>query len=151
MRTRLTRLESKSVMTRDPITVMPSETLEHAASLMRRHNVRALPVIHGGKVVGIVTAKDLMMPEPCSAPRLGSAHPPLKRALRLPFRRDGRLSCLDWLTNGCLLERGAKRAERMIADTRRSSVPLPVPFQLSLDIPASFGGSLTSLCEQLPE
>jgi CBS domain-containing protein len=50
-------------MTRDPITVMPLETPEHAASLMRRHNVGALPV-NGGKVVGIVTAKDLMMPEP---------------------------------------------------------------------------------------
>ena len=36
-------------MTRDPITVMPSETPEHAASLMRRHNVGAIPVIHGAK------------------------------------------------------------------------------------------------------
>ena len=61
-----TRIES--VMTRDPITVMPSETPEHAASLMRQHKVGALPVIHGGKVVGIVTAKDLMMPEPRPLP-----------------------------------------------------------------------------------
>jgi acetoin utilization protein AcuB len=60
-----TRIES--AMTRDPITVMPSETPEHAASLMRRHNV-GLRVIHGGKVVGIVTAKDLMMPEPRPLP-----------------------------------------------------------------------------------
>jgi CBS domain-containing protein len=51
-------------MTRDPITVMPSETQEHAAALMRQHQVGALPVVYGGKVVGIVTAKDLMMPEP---------------------------------------------------------------------------------------
>jgi CBS domain-containing protein len=36
-------------MTRDPITVMPSETPEHAASLIRRHNVGAIPVIHGAK------------------------------------------------------------------------------------------------------
>jgi CBS-domain-containing membrane protein len=61
-----TRIES--VMTRDPITVMPSETPEHAASLMRRHNVGALPVIHGGKVVGIVTDdcrhKTILCPAP---------------------------------------------------------------------------------------
>ncbi len=31
---------------------------------MQRHEVGALPVIHAGKVVGIVTAKDLMLPEP---------------------------------------------------------------------------------------
>ncbi|MGA7870088.1 MAG: CBS domain-containing protein [Candidatus Binatus sp.] len=51
-------------MTRDPITVMPSETLQHAADLMRQHNVGALPVIHQDKLAGIVTAKDLMLPEP---------------------------------------------------------------------------------------
>jgi CBS domain-containing protein len=55
-------------MTRDPITVMPSETLEHAAALMRRHNVGALPVAHQGRLVGIVTAKDFMMPEPRPLP-----------------------------------------------------------------------------------
>ena len=54
-------------MTRDPIAVMPSETPEPAAGLMRRHN-DALPVIHGRKVVGIVTAKDLTMPEPHPLP-----------------------------------------------------------------------------------
>jgi hypothetical protein len=92
-----------------------------------------------------------MMPEPRPLPRLGSAHPPLKCALRLPLSRDGRVSCLDGLTNGCEPGRGARRVERIVAETRRSPVPLPIPFQLSLDIPPSFGGSLTSLCEQLPE
>ena len=61
-----TRIES--AMTRDPITVMPSETPEHVASLIRRHNVGTLPVIHDAKVVGIVTAKDLMMSEPHPLP-----------------------------------------------------------------------------------
>ncbi|HYL58822.1 MAG TPA: CBS domain-containing protein [Candidatus Acidoferrales bacterium] len=55
-------------MTRDPITVMPSETMEHAAALMRRHDVGALPVVFGGKLVGIVTAKDLLLPEPRPLP-----------------------------------------------------------------------------------
>ncbi len=55
-------------MTRHPITVTPSETLGHAAALMRQHKVGALPVIHAGKLVGIVAAKDLMMPEPQPLP-----------------------------------------------------------------------------------
>ncbi|HKN14050.1 MAG TPA: CBS domain-containing protein [Candidatus Binatus sp.] len=55
-------------MTRDPITVMPSDTPQHAAALMSQHEVGALPVIHGGKLVGIVTTKDLMMPEPHPLP-----------------------------------------------------------------------------------
>ena len=58
----------EAAMTRDPITVMPSETLQHAADLMRQHNVGALPVIHGGRLAGIVTAKDLMLPEPRPLP-----------------------------------------------------------------------------------
>lgn len=58
----------ESAMTRDPITVMASDTPQHAAALMQRHEAGALPVIHAGKVVGIVTAKDLMLPEPMPIP-----------------------------------------------------------------------------------
>ncbi|MGD1026173.1 CBS domain-containing protein [Candidatus Binatus soli] len=58
----------ETAMTRDPVTVIPSETLEHAATLMREYKVGALPVMHLGKLVGIVAAKDLMMPEPQPLP-----------------------------------------------------------------------------------
>src|ERR1019366_3718742 len=58
----------KTAMTRHPITVMPSETLDYAATLMRQHKVGALPVMHLGKLVGIVAARDLMMPEPQPLP-----------------------------------------------------------------------------------
>jgi len=55
-------------MTRDPITVITSETPEHAANLMNQHKIGALPVLKGGKLAGIITAKDLMMPEPRPLP-----------------------------------------------------------------------------------
>jgi acetoin utilization protein AcuB len=58
----------ETAMTRNPITVMPTENLQSAAALMDQHEVGALPVIQGGKIVGIVTAKDLMMPEPRPIP-----------------------------------------------------------------------------------
>lgn len=55
-------------MTRDPVTVMPSDTQEHGAALMRQHDVGALPVIYEGKLVGVITAKDIMMSEPMPLP-----------------------------------------------------------------------------------
>lgn len=58
----------ESAMTRDPITVMSSDTLERAATLMRQHKVGALPVMHLGKLVGIVVARDLMIAEPQPLP-----------------------------------------------------------------------------------
>jgi acetoin utilization protein AcuB len=58
----------ETAMTRHPITVMSSDTLERAAALMRQHKIGALPVMQFGKLVGIVVAKDLMMPEPRPLP-----------------------------------------------------------------------------------
>ncbi len=58
----------EAAMTRDPITTPSSETPEHASALMRQHDIGALPVVDLGKLVGIITAKDLMMPEPRPLP-----------------------------------------------------------------------------------
>ena len=59
----------KTAMTLDPITVTPEQTLEHAARLMRQHDVGALPVMYLGKLVGIVAAKDVMIAEPQPLPQ----------------------------------------------------------------------------------
>lgn len=47
-------------MTRHPETIEPDETTDHAASLMIHGGFRHLPVVEGGKVVGIVSIRDLM-------------------------------------------------------------------------------------------
>jgi CBS domain-containing protein len=47
-------------MTRDPETIDPGETTEHAATLMMHGGFRHLPVTEGGAVVGIVSIRDLM-------------------------------------------------------------------------------------------
>jgi CBS domain-containing protein len=47
-------------MTRHPDTIEPSDTTDHAASLMIHGGFRHLPVIEEGKVVGIVSIRDLM-------------------------------------------------------------------------------------------
>ena len=47
-------------MTRHPETIEPEDTTDHAASLMIHGGFRHLPVVLGGKVVGIVSIRDLM-------------------------------------------------------------------------------------------
>lgn len=50
-------------MTADPITIEPGATLERASSLMKSHSVRHLPVLDEGRLVGIVTERDLALTE----------------------------------------------------------------------------------------
>jgi CBS domain-containing protein len=47
-------------MTRGPETIEPDETTEHAAVLMIHGGFRHLPVVDAGKVVGILSIRDLM-------------------------------------------------------------------------------------------
>ncbi|MEM3421112.1 MAG: CBS domain-containing protein [Candidatus Hadarchaeum sp.] len=52
------RLHISSVMTSDPISVAPEVTAKRAAELMLDHDISGLPVLEGGKLVGIVTKMD---------------------------------------------------------------------------------------------
>jgi CBS domain-containing protein len=47
-------------MTRHPETVEPDETTDHAAALMIHGGFRHLPVMEGGRAVGILSIRDLM-------------------------------------------------------------------------------------------
>ena len=47
-------------MTRDPDTIEPGESTEHAATLMMHGGFRHLPVTDEGAVVGILSIRDLM-------------------------------------------------------------------------------------------
>ena len=53
-----------TAMTPVPVTVSPSATLEHAVNLLKRYEIGALPVLDREGLVGIITAKDMWMPEP---------------------------------------------------------------------------------------
>jgi CBS domain-containing protein len=48
-----------SCMTRDPETVAPGDTTEHAAVLMLHGGFRHLPVVEGDEVVGMLSIRDL--------------------------------------------------------------------------------------------
>jgi CBS domain-containing protein len=51
------------VYSRDPVSVEPDEDLEDALQLMARHQVRRLPVVEDGRLVGIVAQADIALTE----------------------------------------------------------------------------------------
>ena len=51
------------VYSRDVVTVEPEKDLEEALQLMARHQVRRLPVVENGRLVGIVAQADIALSE----------------------------------------------------------------------------------------
>jgi CBS domain-containing protein len=54
-------LTARDIMTPDPITVGPDESVTEAAHLMATRRIGALPVMKDGAFVGLVTEGDLIM------------------------------------------------------------------------------------------
>ncbi|MCC6020729.1 MAG: CBS domain-containing protein [Thermoproteaceae archaeon] len=54
------KMPLKSVMTRRVITAEPDEAVSSAAVKMVENNIRHLPVVEGGRVVGVVSIRDVM-------------------------------------------------------------------------------------------
>jgi len=50
----------RDVMTRDPITVSLSDTLDKCMNWMAGRNIRHLPAVQGGKVMGVVSIGDVV-------------------------------------------------------------------------------------------
>ena len=50
----------KDVMTKDVITISPDTSINDAANIMVKNNIKRLPVIKNGTLVGIITRGDLM-------------------------------------------------------------------------------------------
>src|SRR2546423_6736975 len=51
------------VYSRDPISVEPNNDLEEALQLMAHHQVRRLPVVENGRLVGMVAQADIALKE----------------------------------------------------------------------------------------
>ncbi len=50
----------RDVMVKDPVTISPEESLEDAARLIFKHKIGGLPVLENGKLVGVLTSKDIL-------------------------------------------------------------------------------------------
>ncbi len=60
----------KTRMTANPYTVTPDTSVTDAYALLRKHNIRRLPVVEKGKLVGIVTDRELQKVSPSTATSL---------------------------------------------------------------------------------
>lgn len=54
-------------MTANPFTVSPDQTIPDAQELMTQHNIRRLPVLKNGKLVGVVSREDILRASPSKA------------------------------------------------------------------------------------
>jgi acetoin utilization protein AcuB len=60
----------KDWMTKNPITVDPETSMMRASKILKEHNIRRLPVVDGGKLVGIVSDRDIKEASPSKATTL---------------------------------------------------------------------------------
>lgn len=51
----------EEILTRSPVTISPDQKLSEARELMGEHQIRRLPVMKAGKLVGILSAGDVAM------------------------------------------------------------------------------------------
>jgi CBS domain-containing protein len=49
----------EDVMTYDPVTITPEDTIREAAARMLEYQVSGLPVVQNGEIVGIITESDI--------------------------------------------------------------------------------------------
>lgn len=54
-------MQVSAVMSTPVITISPQGAIVEAAELMRRHDIGALPVVTGGRLVGILTDRDIVL------------------------------------------------------------------------------------------
>jgi IMP dehydrogenase len=57
------KIKVSSVMTRDVITAPEGITMEEAIEIMHEHRIEKLPIVKDGKLVGLITAKDILKRE----------------------------------------------------------------------------------------
>ena len=63
-------------MTKDPVTADPSTSIKAAWKLMQERRIRHLPVVEEGRLVGIVTDRDLrrVLPSPATSLEIHELH-----------------------------------------------------------------------------
>jgi CBS domain-containing protein len=59
------------IMVKEVVHITPDKTLEEAAEMMTQKEIKKLPVVEGKKLLGIVTATDMIAAEPKMMENLG--------------------------------------------------------------------------------
>jgi len=75
-------------MTRNPKTVSPDDPLSFAAGILREHGFHHLPVVEGGRLVGILSDTDLRNASFAAMPAEGEGGPAGDRPVREAMRTE---------------------------------------------------------------
>jgi len=69
MKTQQEHRTVRDLMTPAPLSVSPNTPVDEAQALMQRHHIRHLPVLEDGRLVGIVSDRDirLVLPSPATS------------------------------------------------------------------------------------
>jgi CBS domain-containing protein len=57
---KIAAMKASEAMTRDPVTVGPEAGLDEIASIMVNKSIHTIPVLEGGKLVGIIGKEDIL-------------------------------------------------------------------------------------------
>lgn len=49
------------IMTTEVVTVTPDDSVRHCVALTKKHHIRHLPVVQAGKVLGMISLRDLFL------------------------------------------------------------------------------------------
>lgn len=130
------------LMTRDLVTLKETQNLSLAEEMLRLHRIRHLPVVREGKLVGLVTHRDLLSasarksPDPRSSPLwaadimvrdVRTARPDMSLRDSVKLMLDNKFGCLpvvaeDGKLLGILTEADLVRyAQHLIAEMDRMS------------------------------
>ncbi|MGC8900096.1 MAG: IMP dehydrogenase, partial [bacterium] len=58
----------ESYIITDPVTMSPESKLREAVAFMRKHNISGLPIVKNGKLVGILTNRDMRFEDDLDKP-----------------------------------------------------------------------------------
>jgi IMP dehydrogenase len=103
----------ESGVLRDPMTVSPDMTVRQVMALQRQHKISGFPVLKGGKVVGIVTNRDLRFEKRLDQPvrrimtpqrRLVTMKEGANRALAMKLMHENRLERVLVIDSGWRLK-----------------------------------------------
>jgi len=106
------------IMTRKLVTVSEDAELGEAVELMLRHNVRRLPVLRGGAVVGVIARSDLLkaLVSALEVPERGHPDADIRAAIEAELERLGwapRASVRVGVRDGVVTFAGAVTDERL--------------------------------------
>ena len=54
-------MQVREIMTREPSTLAPASTIGEAATIMRQDDCGSVPIVDGGRLVGIITDRDIVV------------------------------------------------------------------------------------------